>query len=219
MNNHQNYSRRQFLQKAGIGLGAVTLLCGAGGALALARPKIEWIEKNLKGNTEMDKSILVAYGSKCGSTSQVADAIGKTLNEQGAHVEVKPVDAVTSLAGIRAVVIGSAIRYGAVLPTVADFIRENSAALNNMPVAYFTVGSTLFSDTPENRAAVAAYTAPQKALVSPAACADFAGVFDPAKVSFVERLLGKAMKMPEGDFRDWDAITAWATGLAPMMLG
>jgi menaquinone-dependent protoporphyrinogen oxidase len=88
-----------------------------------------------------------------------------------------------------------------------------------MPVAYFTVGSTLFQDTPENRAAAAACMAAQKAAVPPAASADFAGVFDPSKVSFAERMLGKAMKMPVGDFRDWEAIQNWAAILPDLLAG
>ena len=32
------------------------------------------------------------------------------------------------------------------------------------------------------------------------------------------RLMMKAMKKEEGDFRDWDAIRAWATGLRPALL-
>lgn len=217
MNHDPKFSRRSFLQKAGIGLGAAVVLCSGGAGLALAHPKIEIIETELKGNKEMNKKILVAYASKCGSTSQIAEAIGKTLNELGAMVDVKPVDAVKSLDSYHAVIVGSAIRYGSWLPGAAAFISTHAEALKKLPVAYFTAGSTLFVDTPENRAAAAACTAKQSALVTPAATADFAGCYDPKKVSFAERMLGKAAKMPEGDFRDWDAIRAWAGSLASIL--
>jgi len=39
----------------------------------------------------------------------------------------------------------------------------------------------------------------------------FAGVMDYSKLSFMLRLMMKAMGSPEGDFRDWEAIRAWAS--------
>ena len=33
------------------------------------------------------------------------------------------------------------------------------------------------------------------------------------------KLMMKAMKKPEGDFRDWEAIHAWATGLRSALSG
>lgn len=37
----------------------------------------------------------------------------------------------------------------------------------------------------------------------------FTGVYDPTKVSAIERLMGEMVKTPVGDFRDWDAIKKW----------
>jgi menaquinone-dependent protoporphyrinogen oxidase len=37
---------------------------------------------------------------------------------------------------------------------------------------------------------------------------------DTNKLSFPEKLIVKGIKAPIGDFRDWEAITAWATGIA-----
>ena len=36
---------------------------------------------------------------------------------------------------------------------------------------------------------------------------------DHASLSRVERLMVRAQRAPEGDFRDWDAIRAWARGV------
>jgi menaquinone-dependent protoporphyrinogen oxidase len=41
----------------------------------------------------------------------------------------------------------------------------------------------------------------------------FAGKLDHASLSRVERLMVRALRAPEGDFRDWDAIRAWARGV------
>jgi menaquinone-dependent protoporphyrinogen oxidase len=42
----------------------------------------------------------------------------------------------------------------------------------------------------------------------------FFGDLDAGKLSFGERMMVKAVKAPEGDFRNWDAIRDWADGIA-----
>ena len=46
----------------------------------------------------------------------------------------------------------------------------------------------------------------------------FAGAMDYSKLPFILRLLMKAMKTPQGDFRDWEAIRAWADSICPLLL-
>jgi menaquinone-dependent protoporphyrinogen oxidase len=58
----------------------------------------------------MSNKILVAYASIAGSTAGVAEAIGKTLVESGAQVEVRPMKDVNDLAPYQTMVAGSAIR-------------------------------------------------------------------------------------------------------------
>jgi menaquinone-dependent protoporphyrinogen oxidase len=48
----------------------------------------------------------------------------------------------------------------------------------------------------------------------------FAGKMDYQKLSFFERtIIKKAIKLPEGDFRNWDAINRWAESLQPVLAG
>lgn len=42
----------------------------------------------------------------------------------------------------------------------------------------------------------------------------FAGKLDKSKLSFPERALVFAFRAADGDFRDWDAIAAWAGEIA-----
>jgi len=42
----------------------------------------------------------------------------------------------------------------------------------------------------------------------------FYGALDRSKLGFGERMAVKAAKVPEGDFRDWDAIDARADDIA-----
>jgi menaquinone-dependent protoporphyrinogen oxidase len=42
----------------------------------------------------------------------------------------------------------------------------------------------------------------------------FAGKIDKSKLSFGEKAIVVALRVPEGDFRDWDEIDAWAADIA-----
>ena len=140
----------------------------------------------------------------------VAEAIGQVLCEAGAAVDVRLAKEVTDLSPYRAVVVGSGIRVGKWLPEAVQFVERYQEALSRVPVAYFLVCLTLKEDTEENRRTVAAYLDPVRDLVQPVDVGLFAGVMDYAKLPFILRLMMKAMKSPKGDFRNWEAIRAWA---------
>jgi menaquinone-dependent protoporphyrinogen oxidase len=42
----------------------------------------------------------------------------------------------------------------------------------------------------------------------------FFGSLDYHKLSFTERMMTKAVRAPEGDYRNWEAINAWAESIA-----
>ena len=46
-----------------------------------------------------------------------------------------------------------------------------------------------------------------------------AGRIDSSELGFGERLIVRAVKAPEGDYRPWPAIRDWATGIARELLG
>ena len=54
-------------------------------------------------------SVLVAYGSKHGSTAEIAAAIAETLRESGLRADCLQAGSVDSLEGYDAVVVGSAV--------------------------------------------------------------------------------------------------------------
>jgi menaquinone-dependent protoporphyrinogen oxidase len=171
----------------------------------------------------MSDKILVAYASRTGSTAGVAEAIGKTLSEGGAQVEVRPMEDVKDLAPYRAVVAGSAIRGGKWLPEAMQFMRTHRAALAQKPFAAFLVCMTLTVSKEKYRAQVAAWLEPVRELVKPVSEGFFAGALDISKVpSFSDRLkfrLSVAFGVwSEGDHRDWNAIRTWAEGMRPLLL-
>ena len=166
----------------------------------------------------MSNKILVAYASRTGSTAEVAEAIGQTLAESGAQVDVLPVQDIKDLAPYRAVVAGSAIQGKRWLPEAMQFVQTHRAALAQKPFAAFLVCMTLALKNDKYHYVVADFLEPVRALVKPVSEGYFAGVLDISKVpSFSKRLkfrLSVAMGVwSEGDHRDWNAIRAWADSL------
>lgn len=165
----------------------------------------------------MSDHILVAYASISGSTKEVAEAIAKELQRNGANATVQPAREVDNLEGYSAAVIGSSIRVGRWLTDAIHLIERNEEALAAMPVAYYTTCLTMVQDTDENRRKVDAYLAPIQSLapsVQPVSIGMFAGSLDPNY-----RVKVFADQEPESDFRDFNAIEAWAREIRPILVG
>lgn len=163
----------------------------------------------------MGSKYLVTYGSWCGSTAEVALEIGNALAADGAEVDVLPVSEAIDLGQYRAVVLGTAIRRGQCKGEVIEFSQRNKQALRSVPVALFSVGAQLHEDTPENRAIAESFVTPLRELVRPISVATLAGALDHGRVSLPGKLVARAL--PQGDWRDWDAIRAWADTLPPIL--
>ena len=164
----------------------------------------------------MDTRILITYASRAGSTIEIAQEIGRVLSQAGAKVDVLPVKAVRSVEDYQAVVVGSAIRIGQWLPEAVKFVTANRAALAGKRVAYFAVHGMNLGDDEASRAARQAYLEPVRKVLAPQMEACFGGVNDWNKVGFFDGLLGKMVKAPVGDFRDWTVIREWAADIAPL---
>ncbi len=171
----------------------------------------------------MANRILVTYASRLGSTVGVAEAIGHTLIESGAEVDIRPMEEVTDLTPYSGVVAGSAIRGKQWLPEAMRFLQTHQAALRQKPFAAFLVCMTLaMSNGEAYRPAVVEWLAPVVTLVKPVSKGAFAGTLDISRItSFSDRLKFRLSVMlgvwKEGDHRDWPAIQAWAASLRPLL--
>jgi menaquinone-dependent protoporphyrinogen oxidase len=105
------------------------------------------------------------------------------------------------------------------LPEAVKFVEMHRDALSRVPVAYFAVCMTMQNDTEENRREVMGYLDPLREMVQPKDIGLFAGAMDHSKLALVFRLMIKAIKVPEGDFRNWENIRDWAANVRPLLLG
>jgi menaquinone-dependent protoporphyrinogen oxidase len=167
----------------------------------------------------MTNRILVAYASRLGSTAGVAESIGKTLTENGADVDVFPMQEVKDISNYKAIVAGRAIQNRQWLPEAMEFMQEHRSTLNQKPFAIFAVCMTLAMKNGENyRPDVSNWLHPVRALVQPVSEGLFAGVLDIPKIpSWGDRLkfrLSVALGIwSQGDHRNWVAIREWANVL------
>jgi menaquinone-dependent protoporphyrinogen oxidase len=172
----------------------------------------------------MSDKILVTYATMTGSTIGVSEAIGKTLRELGANVDVISMKEVKDISVYKAVIAGSAIQAGSWLPEAMDFMQTHKQTLNQKPFAAFLVCMTLAMTKGYNyRDTVSGWLTPVRSLVSPFSEGLFTGILDIGRIpSFSDRLRFRISVMTgiwkEGDHRNWEDIRIWATNLKPYLI-
>ena len=169
-------------------------------------------------------NVLVASASRHGATQGIAERIGERLQAAGLEVEVRPAADAGELAGYDAFVVGSAVYMFHWLKDGAKFVRRNRAALAARPVWLFSsgpLGTDLVDQDGRDvrEAAQAKETGELCEAVGARDHAMFFGAWQKGKpVGLAERFVtmmpAARDAMPVGDFRDWDAIDAWADGIA-----
>ncbi len=164
----------------------------------------------------MDGKVLVAYGTKYGATVEIAERIGQVLRQAGLDAEVLPAERAGSVQAYKAVVLGSAVYIGQWRKQAAAFLKANEQALAERPVWLFSSGPTGEGDPLALAQGWRFPTGLQPVAdrIKPRGIALFHGSANAQKMNFIEKWLLKNVKAPAGDYRDWDAITVWATAIA-----
>ncbi len=207
-------TRRTALRRIAAGVAATVAVAAGFVAWAVHRPAVSLAKSRCSGGAKVTKKALVVYATRAGSTGEVAQVISERLCAMGFDAEVQPVESVSSLSGFQAVVLGSAVRYGAWLPEMTKFIKSHRSELAQVPLAIFTVHVGALGDDAASQTTRAAYTKDINALVTPRDAVFFAGKVDLATLSFFERMAVKLARSPVGDKRDLDRIRRWADGLS-----
>jgi menaquinone-dependent protoporphyrinogen oxidase len=162
------------------------------------------------------EKILVAYATKYGSTQKIAEGIGEELRQAELRSDIVPVDRVRELTPYKAVILGSAVYIGKWRKEAVEFLKKNAQTLAERPVWLFSSGPTGEGDPVElvKGWRLPAELQPLVDQIKPRDIAVFHGNLNIEKMNFIEKGLIKNVKAPVGDFRDWEAITAWATSIA-----
>lgn len=157
-------------------------------------------------------NVLVAVASKHGSTHEIGESIADELRSANIAVDLKQPDEVMTLAPYDAIILGSGIYAGNWLPEAKGFAERFRAELAALPVWVFSSGP-LGTDNPQP------HDDPQKlaAPLNGIAIRDhqiFVGKLERSNLGLAERMIAKVVGAPEGDFRHWNVIRAWARDIA-----
>jgi menaquinone-dependent protoporphyrinogen oxidase len=153
-------------------------------------------------------TVLVTYASKYGATQGIAERITRQLERFGMDAYLCPADTVSKPQDFRAAVIGSAVYYGSWLKEATEFVRHNRSILSERPVWLFSSGP-LGVDVQDDE------QQPKELLefqetIKPRDHRMFFGALNPSQLTFMDRMVFKSLRAPEGDYRDWNEIEAWA---------
>ena len=159
---------------------------------------------------------LVVFATKHGSTKGIAEVIGTTLGDRGFRTDVRPARDVRSIDAYDLVIVGSAVYMFRWQGDAVDFLKRFEHQLALGPTWLFSSGPT--GGTPDAEAKLAEVLAtqppPPKNVAQLAerigsrghrtfggrAGDDMGGIFE--------------RWVPKGDWRDLDAVRAWANEIA-----
>ena len=180
-------------------------------------------------------NVHVVYASRHGGTRGIAERISEVLRAEGLDVSCAPADEAADLTTADAVVIGSGVYMGSWLGEGVKLIERNAAALAARPVWLFSSGPLRGSSAEKEgidplEAALGPEEGPgsggRRKVTELATTIHarehhvFFGAFDPSDPPrgvperFIRLMPGSNKLLPPGDFRDWDAIEAWARDIA-----
>jgi menaquinone-dependent protoporphyrinogen oxidase len=155
--------------------------------------------------------VLVMAASKHGATAEIDDWIAATLRAVGLTVTREPPEAVTTLDGVDAVVLGSAVYAGHWLDPARDVVERLGATMAPRPVFLFSSGPVGDPPKPDGGPAeVERWMAVTHAVEHRV----FPGRIDRARLGFGERAIVTALRVADGDDRPRQEIEAWARQIA-----
>lgn len=174
--------------------------------------------------------VLVAYASRHGATAGIAERIATRLEAQGVEATAVDVSSVKGADQYDAFVVGSAAYMYRWLKDATRFVKRNRKVLADKPVWLFSSGPLGTDLVDEKGRDIYEAMRPKEfeefeASLEPQGAKVFFGAWDrdADPKGFVERFTklmpAKVLEsMPFGDFRDWDAIDAWADEIAEVLL-
>jgi menaquinone-dependent protoporphyrinogen oxidase len=157
---------------------------------------------------------LVTAATKHGATAEIAEVISQMLTQRGIEATILPPEDVYAIDEYEAVVLGSAVYAGHWLKPARELAHRLGPALSTRPVWLFSSGPIGDPSKPEEDPVDVAE------IIEATKARDhrlFAGKLATKRLSFGERAIVLALRAPEGDFRDWEAIRAWASEIADVL--
>lgn len=171
---------------------------------------------------------LILYSSTDGHTIKICQFLQKVIELQEEETTLISVEHESNinLKNFDRVILGASIRYGKHSPLIVDFINNNTAMLNTLPNAFFSVN--LVARKPEKRTPE---TNPylnnflKQISWKPMELAVFAGKLDYPRYKFRDRLMIRMIMWMTGgpternavvEFTDWKQVAAFGRLVSQM---
>ncbi|HET9416861.1 MAG TPA: flavodoxin domain-containing protein [Candidatus Limnocylindria bacterium] len=156
-------------------------------------------------------NVLVTVASRHGGTGEIGEVIAGVLRDAGLEATTAAPEDVRSVDGHDAVILGSAVYAGRWIDHARAFAQRHHAELRARPVWLFSsgpIGTPLapMEESPDGPRLERELGARMHRT--------FPGRINPDTLGWVERTITRMVKAPNGDFRDWEAIRAWADQIA-----
>ena len=160
------------------------------------------------------RRVLVAYGSRRGSTREIAEEVGTALEEDGFQVSVFPAAQVHDVTRYDAVVLGGALYMYRWHREARRFARCHALALSGRPVWLFSSGS--LDHTADEREIPPVPSAARAARrLDARGHTTFGGRLGPDSPGRLAR--GMVARGTAGDYRNLEQIRTWAHGIASLL--
>jgi menaquinone-dependent protoporphyrinogen oxidase len=161
--------------------------------------------------------VLVAYASKHGATKAIAERIGESLHSAGVSITIQDVSADPTPGEYDAVVIGSAVYMGNWRKVVMEYVERHEDALKQRPVWLFSSGP--LGDEVVDEAKWTPRGVPElQQRIGAREHKIFKGALQRERLGRLERMVVRLVRAPQGDYRDWDEIEAWALAVGEQLL-
>ncbi|WP_151478301.1 flavodoxin domain-containing protein [Streptomyces albicerus] len=160
--------------------------------------------------------VLVAYGTKNGSTAEIAEWMAQAMLERHVEADVRPAAQVDDLAPYDAVILGGGLYAGRWQRDASRFARRHRDALGRRPVWLFSSGP-LDASAAERDIPPAPGVARIVTRLDARGHATFGGRLVEGAKGFIARQILNQGK--GGDFRDREQIQGWAHGIAAELTG
>jgi menaquinone-dependent protoporphyrinogen oxidase len=167
--------------------------------------------------------VLVTYSSRYGATRGIAERIAVVLREAGLAAQARSLHVLGNVDSYGAFVVGSAVYMGRWQRDANAFVRTYQDVLAERPVWLYSSGPLGTAETDAKGRDVRIASEPTeieqlRSDIRPRGHRVFFGAFSRASLGFTDRLVAAmpASKdlLPEGDFRNWTEIDAWAREIA-----
>jgi menaquinone-dependent protoporphyrinogen oxidase len=155
--------------------------------------------------------VLITAATRHGSTFEIAAGIEEVLKSVGIETVLTVPEHVTNLDGYDAVILGSAVYAGHWLEPANDFVARNLPALKALPVWLFSSGPIGDPAKPTEDPIDAARF---RESIDARELRLFSGKLERSDLGLAEKAIVTVIRAPEGDFRSWTQIEAWAMQIA-----